>query len=152
MARRIWFTRFTRSSTAGDLTVNFSVSGTAVASDYAISSAGTVTIPVGMTSATVTVDPSVDTTDEPNETVILTVTPDAAYTIGISPAEGTITDDDATPTIQITNVTAAEPNSGSTSFVFTVSLTNPSSSQITVNYATDTTGATAIGGAGCGGA
>ena len=55
------------------------------------------------------------------------------------------------PTIQITSVTAPEPSPGPTSFVFTVSLTHPSSTQITVNYATDATG-TATGGAACGGA
>ena len=144
---------FTRSIvTASPLTVSFSTTGTAVANDYAISSVSNVQIPANQASATVNVTPIGDTTDEPNETVILTVTPDAAYTIAAAPqnaATGTITDDDATPTISITNVTAAEPISGSTDFVFTVSLTNPSSSQIAVNYAT-AAGATnpATGGSG----
>jgi probable HAF family extracellular repeat protein len=142
---------FTRSTvTPSALIVSFATTGTAVASDYAISAVGSVTIPANMASATVTVDPSVDTTDEPDETVILTVTPDANYTVGTA-ATGTITDDDGAPTIQITSVTGAEPPSGSTTFVFTLSLTNPSSSQITVNYATDTTGGTATGGTDCGG-
>ena len=148
---------FTRSIvTSSPLTVSFSTSGTAVANDYSISATSTVQIPANMASATVTVTPLADTTDEPNETVILTVTPDPTnYNVGIqSAATGTITDDDATPTIQITSVIAPEPASGSTTFTFTVSLTNPSSSPITVNYATDTTGGTATGGAGpaCGAA
>ena len=100
-----------------------------------------------------TIDPTTDQTAEGDETVILTLTANAAYTIGSpSGATGTITNDDPTPTIQITNVTAAEPNpASSTTFAFTVSLTNPSSSQITVNYATTTTGAPtpATGGPGC---
>ena len=95
------------------------------------------------------VTPIADTTDEPDETVILPVTagrrlhghPRTPRRAQIS----TMT----TPTIQITNVTAPEPPSGSTSFVFTVSLTNPSSSSVTVNYATDITGATATAGASC---
>lgn len=144
---------FTRSIvTASPLTVSFSTTGTAVANDYGISAVSNVVqIPASMPSATVTVTPLADTTDESNETVILTVTPDASYTVGTA-ATGTITDDDGIPTIQITSVTAPEPASGSTTFAFTVSLTNPSSSQITVNYATDTTGATATGGGtNCGG-
>lgn len=146
---------FTRSTIAASpLVVNFSTTGTAVANDYGISSAGSVTIPASMSSATVTVDPTIDTTDEPDETVVLTVTPDAAYTVAASPnnaATGTITDDDPAPTISIASVTAPEPTSGSTNFVFTVSLTNPSSTQINVNYATATAGAStpATGGAGC---
>lgn len=144
---------FTRSIvTASPLTVNFSTGGTAVANDYAMSAVSNVQIPANSASVNVTVTPIADTTDEPNETVVLTVTTGANYNVGAqNVATGTITDDDGTPTIQITSVTAPEPSSGSTSFVFTVSLTNPSSSQITVNYATDTTGAAspATGGAGC---
>ena len=146
---------FTRSTvTSSPLIVSFVTTGTADGSDYAISSVGNVTIPANVASATVTVDPSVDTTDEPDETVILSITSDAAYTIAAPPnhsATGMITDDDPTPTIQITNVIAAEPISGFTSFVFTVSLTNASSTQITVNFATDTTGAPtpATGGGSC---
>ena len=146
---------FTRNSTIGSLTVNYSVSGTAtLGSDYSapFTSTGSVTIADGTSTATVTVTPIADTTDEPDETVILTISANAAYTIAAPPqnaASGTITDDDATPTIQITSVTAPEPSPGPTSFVFTISLTNPSSSQITVNYATDTTGATATAGTSC---
>jgi probable HAF family extracellular repeat protein len=142
---------FTRSTTTtSPLIVGFATTGTAVANDYSISHTSNVTIPANTASATVTVTPIADTTDEPDETVILTVTPDASYTVGTAET-GTITDDDATPMIQITNVTAPEPSPGPTSFVFTVSLTNPSSSQITVDYVTDTTGATATAGASCSG-
>jgi probable HAF family extracellular repeat protein len=147
--------------TTGALTVNFSVTGTATFNtDYTqtgaatfSASAGTVTLSAGSSFATVTLDPTPDFIHEGGETVTLTVTPGTGYNVGSpSSMQGTITDDDPTPTIQITNVTAPEPNPGaSTSFTFIVSLTNPSSSQITVNYATDTNGATATGGASCGG-
>ena len=89
---------FTRNSTVGSLTVNFSVGGTASAStDYVLTATsftspnGTVTFLAGASTATVTVNPTTDTTDEPNETVLLTITPDPAYTISGSPATGTIT-------------------------------------------------------------
>ena len=145
--------------TKGALTVNFSVAGTAAFNtDYTqsgaatfSSSAGTVTLPDGISSATVTLVPTPDFIHEGDETVDLTVTAATGYNVGSPGSEqGTITDDDPTPTIQITSVTAPEPSSP-TSFVFTVSLTNPSASQIDVNYATATTGATtpATGGANC---
>ena len=74
---------FTRDgSTANALTVNFSVGGTAsfTEPDYTQTGAatftatsGTVVIPGGSSTATVTIDPSADVTVEPDETVILTV-------------------------------------------------------------------------------
>jgi hypothetical protein len=100
----------------------------------------------------VMIDPTTDVIDEPNETVFLTVTSGAGYATGSpSSATGTITDDDATPTISISNVAQTEGNGGSTSFVFTVSLSNPSQSTITVDYAM-AAGTTnpATGGASCG--
>ncbi len=151
---------FTRAGvTTGALTVNFSVAGTATLNtDYTqsgaatfSSSAGTVTLPAGISSATVTLAPTPDFIHEGDETATLTVTTGTGYNVGSpSTQQGTITDDDPTPTIQITSVTAPE-SSSATSFVFTVSLTNPSASQIDVNYATATTGATtpATGGPGC---
>ena len=111
------------------------------------------TILANQPSATVTVTPTVDTTDEPDELVTLNVETGPGYTVGSTDtASGTITDNDGLPTISINNVTAAEGNSGSTAFVFTVSLSNPSSNQVTVNYAT-AAGTTnpATGGTSCAG-
>jgi hypothetical protein len=49
---------------------------------------------------------------------------------------GTIRNDDAQPSISINDVSQVEGNSGTTSFVFTASLSNPSSQTVTVNYST----------------
>jgi Ca2+-binding RTX toxin-like protein len=102
---------FTRTGiTSGALTVNFSVGGTAIfappGGDYTQTGAdtfvnggsGTVTFLAGSSTATVTVDPFGDADLEPNETVILTVTAGAGYTVG-SPnsATGTILNDDNSP-------------------------------------------------------
>jgi uncharacterized delta-60 repeat protein len=96
------FTRSVADSSA--LTVSFSVAGTATYStDYTQTGAagfsatsGTVVIGASQTSATVTVDPTADTTVEPDETVILTVTAGAGYTVGTpSMSTGTIQNDDA---------------------------------------------------------
>ncbi len=99
---------FTRAGvTAGSLTINFSVSGTAVfGSDYTQSgadtfstSSGTVTFGAGDANAAVTIDPSTDAVYEGPETVILTVIAGAGYNVGSpSSATGTITNDDAIPT------------------------------------------------------
>ena len=144
---------FTRNITNGTVTINFSVGGTADATnDYTQAGAdtfnpvaGTVTFADGSPTATVTVTPTTDNTDEPDETVILTVTSGIGYTIATSPndsATGTITDDDNAPTISIGDVTLPEGNSGTTQFVFTVSLSNPSSTNVTVDYQSAVGGAT----------
>jgi Ca2+-binding RTX toxin-like protein len=101
---------FTRTGiTSGALTVNFSVGGTAQyappGGDYQTdnpltfsTTSGTVTFLAGSSTATVTADPFGDADLEPNETVILTVTAGAGYTVG-SPnsATGTILNDDNQP-------------------------------------------------------
>jgi Ca2+-binding RTX toxin-like protein len=101
--------------TSSPLTVNFSVGGTAIfappGGDYTQTGAdtfvnagtGTVTFLAGSSTATVTVDPFGDADLEPNETVILTVTAGAGYTVGTpNSATGTIlNDDNSPPTIQV---------------------------------------------------
>lgn len=75
---------------SGPLTVNYSVSGTAKpVTDYGKLS-GSVTILAGKASASVYVRPKADTTAEPAETVILTLSPNTAYVIG-SPKKATVT-------------------------------------------------------------
>lgn len=72
------------------LTVNYAVGGTATpGSDYA-ALGGTVTIPAGAASATVTVDPVDDATSESGETVVLTLSPSGTYDVA-SPAAATVT-------------------------------------------------------------
>ena len=101
---------FTRTGiTSGALTVNFSVGGTAIFAppdtDYTqfgaatfTSTSGTVTFTAGSPTATITVDPFGDADLEPNETVILTVTAGAGYTVGTpASATGTILNDDNSP-------------------------------------------------------
>ncbi|MFT3736278.1 MAG: Calx-beta domain-containing protein [Rhodocyclaceae bacterium] len=86
-------------------------------------SGGTITVPAGVTSFTVTVATTADTIDEPNETYTLTV--------GAASGTGTINDDDAAPTIQ--SVSSPSATEGS-NLVYTVALTNASSSSITFPF------------------
>jgi hypothetical protein len=76
--------------TDNDLSVFYTISGTATNGvDYRRLS-GTATIPSGTTKAAITVKPIDDTIPEPDETVILTLSPDANYNI-VSPNTGTVT-------------------------------------------------------------
>jgi hypothetical protein len=77
-------------SRASPLTVSYSLTGTATpGSDYA-ALPGSVTIPAGAATATIVVTPLNDSVAEVNETVVLTLTPKPAYTIGI-PGHATVT-------------------------------------------------------------
>jgi hypothetical protein len=76
--------------TDSDLSVFYTISGTATNGvDYRRLS-GSATILAGMTKASITVKPIDDTIPEPDETVILTLSPDANYMIG-SPSTATVT-------------------------------------------------------------
>src|SRR6266513_1329274 len=97
---------------SGSLTVAFSVGGTAVrkpnpTTDYTVTGAdtftatnGTVTFADGSNTATVTVEPTADGAFEPDETVVFTVGSGTGYNAGTpSNATGTITNDDAAPSL-----------------------------------------------------
>lgn len=86
-------------STASALTVHYNTSGTAISgTDYDVLD-GTLVIPAGSSSATLTVQPKQDTIGEGTETVVVTLAPDGAYTLG-EPSVATcpIADNDSTTT------------------------------------------------------
>jgi len=99
---------------------------------------GSVSVPAGSSSATVTVTPIDDSTVEGSETVVLTLSSDAAYDIG-SPSSATVTiaDNDQPPPPPTVTVTASDANAaepGNTG-AFTITRTGSTSSALTVNYA-----------------
>ncbi len=120
------------------VTVDYATAnGSAVApADYTATS-GTVTFSPGEVSKQITVQVKGDTIDEANETYSVNLSnPTNATLAGSGFATGTITDDDATPTLSINNVTQVETNSGTTNFVFTVTLSAASGLPVTVDFAT----------------
>jgi hypothetical protein len=134
---------FTRTgSTANAMTVNFNVGGTAsfTEPDYTQTGAatftatnGTVVIPSGSSTAMVTIDPSADTTVEPDETVNLTVASGTGYTVGSpSAASGTITNDDTNVSVAVSPGAVAED--GATNLVYTFTRNGVTSSALTVNF------------------
>ena len=83
------FTVTRTGSTATPLAVLYTVSGSAAAgSDYNALS-GSVTIPTGSATATITVTPINDTAVESDQTVVATLAANAAYTVG-SPGSATV--------------------------------------------------------------
>ncbi|WP_242046789.1 Calx-beta domain-containing protein [Calothrix parietina] len=146
---------FTRTgSTTNALTVNYNVAGTATLNtDYTQSGAasftattGTITFAAGASTATLTVNPTADTTFEANETVALTLATGTGYTIGTTTAvTGTITNDDPSGiTINLSaSQTIVEGLISPQNAAYTVSLSQASSQTITVNYATANGTATA---------
>ncbi|MDD1434606.1 choice-of-anchor L domain-containing protein, partial [Dolichospermum sp. ST_sed6] len=151
---------FTRTgSTISGLTVNYGVSGTAtLGTDYVATGAasftattGTITFAAGSSTATLTIDPTPDTTVESDETVALTIAPATGYTVGTNTAvTGTILNDDTivtTVTLAVNTTSVAE--NGTTNPVYTFTRTGVTTNALTVNYSvagtadsTDYTGTT----------
>jgi Ca2+-binding RTX toxin-like protein len=136
--------------TTNPLTVNYSIAGTANASDYTGATPGTgktITFAAGASTATLTLDPTADTTVEPSETVTLNLVAGTGYTIDTTGAvTGTILD---SPVITLAVSPASVTEDGSANLVYTFTRTGPTTNPLTVNYSiggtadgSDYTGAT----------
>ncbi len=133
------FANFTVSLSAAatdSVTVNFATANNTAAagSDYG-STSGSLTFAPGETSKAISVPVFGDTNVEANETFIVTLSNATNATIADATGVGTIVNDDASSvaSFSIDDVTGAE-NDGT--FVFNVSLSEPSSLNVSVQYAT----------------
>ena len=119
------------------VTVDYATAdGTAQApGDYQATS-GTLTFTAGQTTKQVTVLVNGDLLDEADENFIVNLTSPTNATIADGQGVGTITDDDARPSLSVDDVTVTEGDSGTTNANFTVSLNAPSGRTVTVDYAT----------------
>jgi Calx-beta domain/FG-GAP-like repeat len=117
------------------VTVSFATAnGTAATgSDYTAVS-GTLTFAPGETSKTITVAITGDRLAEPTETFFVNLSAPTNATIADGQGTGTVLDDE--PRISINNVTKLEGNSGTTLFVFTITLSAAYDQAVTVNFAT----------------
>lgn len=106
---------------------------------------GTLTFPVGSTSQSLPVAVLGDTLDEPNETYTVTLSAPVNATMADGKGLGTITDDDASPSISINDCTATEADSTSVPCTLTATLSASSGFTVTVAYAT--ANGTAVSGA-----
>ena len=132
----------------GAVDVNYATSdGTAtLAGDDYLASLGTLHWNDGDSAdKTFTVTVKGDTTFEPDETINLTLSGPTGGGIigGTNPTTLTIQNDDTAPAISVADVTHNESNAGTTSYDFTVSLSNASYQMVTVDYATANDTATA---------
>ncbi len=113
-------------------------------SDY-VAVSGTLVFNPGQTTRTITVSVNGDTTVEPNETFFVDLSNPSNATIAAPRGTGTIMNDDvaALPTLSINDVSINEGNSGTTPFVFMVTLSATSTAAVTVSYTTTDGTATA---------
>jgi hypothetical protein len=104
--------------------------------DYTAAS-GTVTIPAGQTSATVTVAVKGDRLVEPTETFAAYLTAAPGATIIDPLGVGTILDNDVYPLVSISDVTKSEGRRNkTTTFTFTVTLSAPYDERVTLSFQT----------------
>ena len=117
------------------LTLRYAVGGNAAGGDFSIANSGTLSVDSGDTAATIAVTITDDIEDENDETVVLTLTSDATYTIG-SPGAHTLTigDDDTTPVAAFASG-ASSVGEGAGTVNVAVRLTPPPQEDVTVNYA-----------------
>jgi probable HAF family extracellular repeat protein len=104
-------------------------------SDFTTAS-GTLTFAPGETTHTITVWVIGDTALEPDETFGVTLSNPVNGIISGGLGLGTILNDDVLPALAISDVTQVEGNSGTTYFVFTVSLSSAFNQNVSVHYST----------------
>jgi uncharacterized repeat protein (TIGR01451 family) len=104
-------------------------------SDY-VSIGGLVTFVPGATNQSVSVTVIGDLSPEVDETFFVNLSSPSNAVLGVSQGIGTISNDDLSLAIGINDVAVVEGNSGTTSVVFTVTLSSSSTLPVTVNYAT----------------
>src|SRR3990170_2459363 len=119
------------------ITVNYATANNSAIQpgDYTLTS-GTLTFNPGNISLPIPVPVVGDTLAEANETFFVNLSTPTNATILDPQGLGTITDDDAAPTLSIDDVVVLEGNSGTTNATFTVSLSAASGQTINVSYAT----------------
>ena len=131
------FTATLSAASGKTVTVDYATSDvTATApADYTAAS-GTLTFPPGTTTRTIPITLQGDVLDEVNETYRVTLSNPSNATITTAIGTGTITDNDAAPSIAINDVSVTEGDAGSTTATFTLSLSAASGQSVTVRAAT----------------
>jgi hypothetical protein len=97
---------------------------------------GRLKIPAGQTSVRIAVTVKGDLSDEPDETFTVNLSSPTNAALQKAVGVGTIIDNDAEPTLTVSDVVAAEGGFGNPSFTFKVSLSAPSSKTVSFRYAT----------------
>ena len=134
-----------------EVTVAYADAGTGTATsgtDYTALTAGTLTFASGTTSQTIAVTVTGDSDDEPNETVVVTLSNAVNATLNGGATSltgtGTIIDNDGMPALSIGSPSVIEGATGAT-LTFQVYLSPAHTSQVTVAYADAGTGSATSG-------
>lgn len=129
---------------AQTVTVNYATAdGTATAGADYQSASGTVTFNAGVTSQPIVITINSDLLDEANETFFVNLSSPTNAAILDPQGQGTINDNDPTPSLSINDLpNIPEGNSGTSTANFTVTLSVASGQTVTVNYATGNGSAT----------
>jgi large repetitive protein len=98
----------------------------------------------GITSAMVSVVVNGDLVPEGNEAFLMQLSAPQNASLLDAQGQGSISNDDAVPSLSIDDVSALEGDAGSKTFTFTVTLSGPSGGQVTVDF--DTANGTAVSG------
>ena len=147
-SKNLTFTATLSTASAQQVTVQYADAGTGTATsgtDYTAITGGTLTFAAGTTSQTFNVSVTGDTTDEVDETILVTLSNASGATISTATGTGTITDNDDPPTVSVAAASVTEGDSGSTNLTFTATLSAASGKQVTVTWA-EGTGGTATSG------
>ena len=133
-----------------EVSVNYTtVEGTATSGEDFTTTSGTLVIPAGQTSGKISVPIINDARDEESETFSVSLSNASNATLGDSSGAGTITDNDATPTLSVTNTEVTEGNldgdggPATTNANVDVVLSAASGRTVTVQYTTTNGTATA---------
>lgn len=122
-----------------DISVDYaSTDQSATAGEDYTESSGTLTIPAGDNSASISVPVNGDLCFESDETFLLTLSnPSSNASLGNATATGTISNDDQKPELTLADAELDEGNSGTSEMVFTVSLGRASCFAVEGSYTTN---------------
>ena len=117
------------------ITVNYAITGTATGggTDYTLAN-GTLTIPAGQTTANVTLAIVNDTTDELDETVIITLSGPVSATLGTTQVHTYTIQDNDNPTVQFSSASSSALENA-TPVLIGVTLSAAPAAEVQVGYA-----------------
>jgi len=131
-------------ASTGTVTVNYAtMNNTALAGTDFVGTTGTLTFAPGETTKNVPVTINGDLLNEADEAFWVSLNSPSGASIADGFAQGMIANDDALPTLSISDVTLAEGNGGATNYTFTVTLSAASGRDVRVNWVTAAGTATA---------
>jgi hypothetical protein len=120
-----------------EISVDYATSdNTAIAGTDYTAVSGRLNFAPGETSKTITVRVTGDIIDEIDEAFVIDLSNASNATINDNRATATISDNDLPPTITLNDISLDETDAGTTNAAFTVRLDNPSSKEISIDYAT----------------